>query len=113
VLLVLTVLHDLDHVRQARALDLELYGVALLALMMLTATLVLLLQRHVLAELAAVTVGGATVLGVAVVHVAPPRSFFSDSYSAAHGDALSWAIIVLMMLGGLAMTLAGLRSACH
>ncbi len=107
----LTVLHDLDHVRQARALDLELYGVALLALMMLTATLVLLLQRHVLAELAAVTVGVATVLGVAVVHVAPPRSFFSDSYSAAHADALSWAIIVLMMLGGLAMTLAGLRSA--
>ena len=64
-LLVLTVLHDLDHLRQGRALDLELYGVALLALTMLTVTLVLLVRRHVLAEMAAMTVGIATVLGVA------------------------------------------------
>ncbi len=89
----------------------ELYGVALLALIMLTVTLVLLLRRHVIAEIAAVAVGIATVLGVAAVHVAPRRSFFSDSYSAAQADALSWAIIILMMLAGVALTLAGLRTA--
>ena len=92
-------------------MDLELYGVALLALTMLTVTLVLLVRRHVLAELAAMTVGIATVVGVALVHAAPPRSFFSDSYSAAHADVLSWAIIILMMLAGLAMALVSLRSA--
>ena len=78
---------------------------------MLTVTLVLLVRRHVLAQLAAMTVGIATVVGVALVHVAPPRSFFSDSYSAAHADALSWAIIILMMLTGLTMALVSLRSA--
>lgn len=110
-LFVLTVLHDLDHVRQARALDRELYVVAIAAMTMLTVTLVLLLRRHVLAELAAMTVGIATVLGVALVHVAPARSFFSDSYSAAHADALSWLIIILMMLGGISMALVSLRTA--
>ncbi len=83
---------------------------ALLALTILTVTLVLLLRRHYLAELAALSVGIATVLGVGAVHVAPSRPFFSDSYSAAHADVLSWTIIILMMLAGLALALVGLRS---
>lgn len=77
---------------------------------MLTVTLVLLIRRHFLAELAAVAVGIVTVPGVGVVHVAPARSFFSDSYSAAHAGALSWAIIILRVLAGAAMALVGCRS---
>lgn len=91
-------------------MDLELYGVALLALTMLTATMVLLVRRRPAAELVALTVGVATVLGGAAVHVAPRRSFLSDSYSAAQADALSWAIIFLMMLTGLAMAVVGFLS---
>jgi hypothetical protein len=101
----LTVIHDLDHVRQGRRLQAELYVVAVLALVSLTTTLVLLLRRHPMSELAAIVVGLATVLGVAAVHVAPRRSLFSDSYPAANADLLSWAIIILMMLFGVVLAL--------
>lgn len=107
-LLVLTLAHDADHVRQGRALAIELYGVALAALAMLTITLVLLRRRHPFADIAAATVGLSTVVGVASVHVAPARPFLSDSYGAAGADALSWAIVVLMMCAGLAMAVLAL-----
>ncbi len=109
-LIVLTVIHDLDHVRQGRALPSELYVVAVLALVSTGATLVLLIRRHRLSALAAVIVGLATVLGVAAVHVAPRRSLLSDSYSHADADALSWGIIILMMFAGLALALRGSRA---
>ncbi len=50
----------------------ELYAVAVVALVALTTTLVLVLRQHPMSELAAVVVGLSTVLGVAAVHVAPP-----------------------------------------
>ncbi|MDP9404404.1 MAG: hypothetical protein M3P85_14010 [Actinomycetota bacterium] len=107
-LIVLTVIHDLDHVRQGRSLDPELYVVAVLALVSTSATLVLLRHRHPAAGLVAVGVGAATPVGVAAVHVAPRRSLFSDSYFAAGADPMSWLIIVLMMITGLALAGAGL-----
>ena len=85
----------------------ELYGVAVLALVALTTTLMLLLRRHPVSELAAVVPGLSTVVGVAAVHVAPRRSLFSDSYSAAHADALSCETIILMMLPGVVLALEG------
>lgn len=106
-LLLLTVVHDLDHVRQGRALDVELYGVAVVALTMLTMTLTLLLRRHPIARITTVAVGIATVLGVGVVHVAPRHALLSDSYSSAHADALSWAIVILMMLAGAVLAVVG------
>ncbi len=109
-LIVLTLLHDLDHVRQGRSLEVELYGVAVLALVTATTTLGLLLLRHPLSELAAAALGVSTVLGVGAVHVAPRRSLFSDSYSAARADLLSWSIIVLMMLVGGALAMRGLSA---
>ena len=80
---------------------------AVLALLALTTTLMLLLRRHPMSELAAVVVGLSTVVGVAAVHIAPRRSIFSDSYSTAHADALSWAIIIRMMLLGVVLALRG------
>lgn len=108
-LLLLTVVHDIDHVRQGRTLDIELYGVALAALTMPSVTLVLLLRRNFFAPVAAAAAGLSTVLGVAAVHVAPSHVLLSDSYSAAHADALSWVIIILMMLAGLSMAVVALR----
>jgi len=63
-------------------------------------TLTLLLRRHRLVGTAAVAQGVATVVGVGAVYVAPQWSSLIDSYSAAHADALSWAIILAMMLAG-------------
>jgi hypothetical protein len=107
-LIALTVIHDLDHLRQGRALAVELYVVAVLALASTGSTLALLIVRHPLAETAAVVVGLATVVGVSIVHVAPPRPLLSDSYAAARADALSWVIIAAMVLVGLLLALTAL-----
>lgn len=109
-LAVLTVLHDADHIRQGRGLPFELYGVAVFALLTIGATLTLLLRGHALAGTAAVAQGVATIVGVGAVHVAPQWSSLTDSYSAAHADALSWAIVVAMMLTGLALVVLGAPS---
>lgn len=99
----LTLVHDLDHIRQARGLPFELYGVAVLAVVTIGATLTLLLRHHRLAGTAAFAQGVATILGVGAVHVVPRWSPLTDPYSAAHADALSWAIILAMMLMGAAL----------
>jgi hypothetical protein len=99
----LTAVHDLDHFRQGRRLPLDLYGVAVIALVTIGATFTLLLWRHRLAGMAAFAQGVATIVGVGAVHVAPKWSSLADSYSATHADALSWVIILAMMLCGLAL----------
>lgn len=106
VLGVLTVVHDLDHVRQGRWLPWVLYGVAVAAVVSLALTLTVLLRRPQFAAPMAIAQGGATVIGVGVVHAAPQWSAFTDSYGAAHVDALSWAIVLAMMAAGLALAVA-------
>lgn len=108
---VLTVLHDIDHVRQGRTLPVVLYGVALFALLTIAVVLALLLRRHRFAGISATAQGVATIVGVGAVHVAPQWSSLSDSYAAAHADALSWAIILAMMFNGLALALWAASSA--
>ncbi len=103
----LTILHDLDHVRQGRALAGELYVVAVVALASTGTTVALLVRRHPLSTMAATALGLGTVVGVGVVHAAPGRSFLSDSYPAAEADALSWMIILAMMIVGLVMAVVG------
>lgn len=107
---VLTVVHDLDHVRQGRALPAVLYVVAIAALVSITATLLVLLRYPRWARTAAVAQGVATIVGVGAVHAAPQWSTVTDSYSAAHADIVSWAIILAMMLAGLALALIAARS---
>lgn len=102
---VLTVVHDLDHVRQGRPLPPELYVVAVAALVSITATLVVLVRYPRWARTAAIAEGVATIVGVGAVHAAPQRSSVTDSYSAAHADIVSWVIIVAMMLTGLLLVL--------
>lgn len=105
----LTVVHDLDHVRQGRALPWELYVVAVAALASITATLVVLERYPRWGRTAAVAQGIATIVGVGAVHVAPQWSYLTDSYSAAHADAISWSIIVAMMVAGLLLVLVATR----
>lgn len=99
-LLTLTVLHDLDHVRQGRALDLELWGVGTLALVGTSLVLILAIRESVVASAVGFVVGLATVVGVIAVHVAPMWWFLSDSYGEAGVDTVSWAVIIAMMLAG-------------
>jgi len=106
----LTVIHDLDHIRQGRALHAELYVVAVAALLSLAATFTVLLRYPEWARPVAVAQGVATIVGVGVVHAGPQWSTVSDSYSAAHADFVSWAIIFAMMLAELALALVAARS---
>jgi hypothetical protein len=107
---VLTVVHDLDHVRQGRALPAVLYVVAVAALVSITATLVVLVRYPKWARTAAVAEGVATIVGVGAVHAAPQWSTVTDSYTAAHADIVSWLIILAMMSTGLLLVLAATRS---
>lgn len=110
VLGVLTVIHDLDHVRQGRALPTELYFVAVAALLSITATLIVLVRYPRWARTAAVAEGVATIVGVGAVHAAPQWSTVTDSYAAAHADIVSWAIILAMMFTGLLLVLFATHS---
>jgi hypothetical protein len=107
---VLTIFHDLDHVRQGRALPAELYVVAVAALVSITATLLVLVRYPRWARPAAVAQGVATIAGVGAVHVAPQWSSVTDSYTAAHADVVSWAIILAMMATGFVLVLVGMRA---
>lgn len=107
---VLTVVHDLDHVRQGRALPPVLYVVAVAALVSITATLIVLVRYPRWARTAAVAQGVATLVGVGAVHAAPRWSTVTDSYAASDADIFSWLIILAMMFTGLLLVLVATRS---
>jgi len=56
----------------------------------------------------ALVVGFANAFGVAAVHLLPPWSVFSDSFPGAHVSALSWAAVLVEIVGALAFGVAGL-----
>ena len=107
-LLGLTVIHDVDHVRQGRALPVVLYIVAISALASLAFTMTVLTTNPTWARPVALAQGLATVVGVGAVHASPQWSPWTDSYAAAHADLPSWAIIIAMMATGLILALAAL-----
>jgi len=101
----LTVVHDLDHLRQGRSLPVLLYVVAIAAPTSIAMTLAVLVRYPQWSRTAAAAQGVATVVGVGVVHTGPEWAGVTDSYSAAHADGISWIIIVAMMLAGLILVL--------
>lgn len=107
----LTVLHDVDHVRQGRPLPVVLYGVAVAALVSIGTTLLVLTRYPRWAREVAIAQGVSTVVGVGVVHVAPEWSHLADSYASAHADAVSWLIIIAMMCTGLILTVLATQPA--
>lgn len=110
VLLVLTIVHVVDHVRQGRSLDLELYGVGTVSLLAAAVTVGLAAKGHRLAPSAGIVLGIGTVIGVIAVHVAPNWWPLSDSYGDAGVDMLSWAIIIGMILVGAVLAVISLRA---
>jgi len=107
---ILTVVHDLDHVRQGRSLPALLYVVAIAAPISIGMTLTVLVQYPQWTRVAAATQGVATVVGVGAVHAGSQWAGATDSYSAAHADGISWIIIVAMMLAGLTLVVISART---
>jgi hypothetical protein len=110
VLLGLTLIHDVDHVRQGRALGLELYMVGLAAVAASLTVLWLAFARSNLTQFAAASLGLGTIVGVLAVHVTPPWWPLSDSYGAAGVDLISWVIVIAMMLAGATLSAVSLSA---
>jgi putative exporter of polyketide antibiotics len=89
-------LHNLDHVFQARgigALSTEVLVSGSLAAILAAVGLVLVLRRDRRAPLFAAVVGFGTAIGVTLGHVAPRWSSFSDPYPDAHLGVYSWVVM--------------------
>lgn len=106
----MTVLHDLDHIRQGRPLPTALTAVGLAGLLGAAICLVLAIRKHPLTAPAATLIGISSVIGLIAVHIVPHWSVLSDPYPDAQVDALSWTNLILLIAAALALGIAGLRS---
>lgn len=106
-LVVVVLMHDLDHVRQGRSLDAAVTAVGLVGLMAVLFSLALAVLRHRWAPAVSSVVGFGTAIGFVVVHIAPRWSAISDPYPDLPVDALSWASVAASVVIALAVGLAG------
>lgn len=109
-LLALTVLHDLDHLRQGRELPLGLNLIGALATLAAIGVFLWTTRRddENVARVAEVF-GFTTALGLVVVHVLPHWTVISDPYGEAGVDALSWLSLAAFVTGGIALTVVAHR----
>ena len=103
-------LHTADHFRRGldAITDQVLWAGTASSLLAITAV-VLALRGHRLAPLAAIAVG-VSGIGIAVVHLAPHWSSFSDSLPDGHLDGFTWAAVILEVLGALIFGGAGVHA---
>lgn len=106
---IVTLIHDVDHVRQGRALHPVLYAVGLAALASIGITLAVVVRRPRLARPVAIAQGVATVFGVGVVHAARRWSNITDSYVDVDADVLSWSIIIAMIGAGVVLAVVAAK----
>jgi hypothetical protein len=99
-----SVIHDLDHVRQGQSAPTEVVVTAILGWIATIVLLVLVARRHRLAAPYAAGFGVALALGFVLVHFLPHWSAFSAPYGEQDADALSWALAALPVGAGLWLT---------
>lgn len=100
-------LHNFDHVRRgADTAPLDVLVVGTGAIVLEIAVVVLCLQRHRLAALAAAWSGLVLAVGYLVVHFTPPRAWLSDSLLEG-ADTLSLAAATLEVVAAAALAITG------
>lgn len=104
------VLHGLDHGhRGVDTVALDVFWIGTAAITIEIAVVALIAQRHRVAPLASVAVGGSLALGYVVVHFLPHRGWLSDSLvSADDVSMLTWAAASLEVVAAVAVGLLGL-----
>ena len=102
--LLVSVVHDLDHVRQGESATTEVVVTALAGWIATIVLLVLVARKHRLAAPYAAGFGVALALGFVLVHFLPHWSAFSAPYGEQGADALSWGLAVLPVAAGLWLT---------
>ncbi len=107
--LLVHVLHDLDHLRQGDSASAEVVGTAVFGWLALVVLLVLVGRGHRHAPAYAAGFGVVTAAGFVLVHVLPRWSAFSAPYSEADADALSWVLAILPIAAGLYLSARAVR----
>ena len=107
------VLHIADHVRRGTSVltgEVNLLGTISTVAGVITIGLVM--TRHRLAPIAAIALGFPVAIGVAVVHLLPRWSDFSDAFpgSTTGVNAMSWTVVLIEIAGAFALGLAGLAA---
>jgi len=118
VLLIAEGLHDIDHFRQGRLIDVPVIVLGILAYVGVIAVLVLALRRRPQVGRWAVLVGFGTALGFVGVHLVPDWGPLADGYPGLNVDAVSWAsvgvaIVAAAWLGGAGLVLTMLSQRGH
>ena len=109
-LLALTVLHDLDHMRQGRSLPLALNLIGAFGTLGAFGLFAWTLRRgDENVRRVAGAFGLMTALGLVIIHVLPEWSVISDPYGKAGVDLLSWASLVAFIAGGVVLAVVGYR----
>lgn len=100
---ILTLLHDLDHLRQGRELPGALNLIGAIGTISSIVILVWVGRRGALAAQGAGLFGAATAFGLIAIHVVPRWSFISDPYAEAHVDIWSWLGLAALIAAGIAL----------
>ena len=106
------IVHTGDHLR--RGIDVltpEVFWAGNVSTLLGVVVIALVLIGHPQAPLLATLIGFTVAPGVAVAHLLPHWSAFSDAFPGAHGTgvtAVSWAVVMIEITGLLAMGVAGL-----
>ena len=104
------VLHHLDHVRRGYGVVEEGVIIGRTAAAMLVAAFVtLVVTRHRAAPLAAAVVGSIVAVGLVAVRLVPPFGPPSDHLGADGIDALTWAVVLLELVGAVVVVAVGVR----
>lgn len=106
---VAVLLHNGDHLRRGGdsvAADVLVAGTG--AMVLEVGVVALVLMGHRLGPLAAAAVGGGLTAGYAVVHLAPERSWLSDSITTGEGiGPTSWIAVLALVGASVLLALAG------
>jgi hypothetical protein len=111
IVLAVSVLHDLDHVRQGTSAPAEVVATAIVGWIATIVLLVLVFRGHDLAAPYAAAFGVSLAAGFVLVHFLPHWSAFSAPYSEQDVDALSWVLAALPIAAGLYLSAVAFRCA--
>lgn len=105
---VAVLLHNSDHARRGgRAVSTDLFAVGSLAILLEVGVVVLVLQRHRFAPLAAAATGFSLAIGYVVAHVLGPRGWVSDPLFSGGASRLSQAAAILEIAAALTLGAVG------
>lgn len=105
---VAVLIHNADHARRGGdSVTSDVFWIGSASILLEIAVVVMVLQRHRLAPLAAVATGIPLAFGYVLVHLTPRRTWLSDAFPGGDVSAWSWAAALIEIAAATALGLAG------